>query len=158
MPVKWTKRSRPPSSGVMKPKPLSSLNHLTVPVPTDRPRLPTTPGAALDLHRPAPVPTRRPYPGSRSARTTCLTGPFFSRGGDLVANAGAGPPRQPQRVSFVARDDVHVEMEDGLPRGATARVEEVHAVGAQPLLHARGELLRHPRAGVEILVRHLEQV
>src|SRR5215216_3460650 len=28
----WTKRSLPPSSGVMKPKPLSSLNHLTVPV------------------------------------------------------------------------------------------------------------------------------
>ena len=32
MPLKWTNRSRPPSSGVMKPKPLSSLNHLTVPV------------------------------------------------------------------------------------------------------------------------------
>src|SRR3954470_14691283 len=28
----WTKRSFVPSSGVMKPKPLSSLNHLTVPV------------------------------------------------------------------------------------------------------------------------------
>src|SRR3954449_8626938 len=32
MPVWWTKRSLPPSSGVTKPKPLSSLNHLTVPV------------------------------------------------------------------------------------------------------------------------------
>src|SRR4051812_42564178 len=32
MPVWWTKRSLPPSSGVMKPKPLSSLNHFTVPV------------------------------------------------------------------------------------------------------------------------------
>src|SRR5829696_1943207 len=31
MPEKWTNRSRPPSSGVMKPKPLSSENHLTVP-------------------------------------------------------------------------------------------------------------------------------
>src|SRR3954466_5389277 len=28
----WTKRSFEPSSGVMKPKPFSSLNHLTVPV------------------------------------------------------------------------------------------------------------------------------
>src|SRR5918998_2858752 len=28
----WTKRSLPWSSGVMKPKPFSSLNHLTVPV------------------------------------------------------------------------------------------------------------------------------
>src|SRR3954462_3810687 len=32
MPLWWTKRSLPPSSGVTKPKPLSSLNHLTVPV------------------------------------------------------------------------------------------------------------------------------
>ena len=35
MPVmleKWTNRSFPPSSGVMKPKPFSSLNHFTVPV------------------------------------------------------------------------------------------------------------------------------
>src|SRR3954451_10728810 len=32
MPVWWTKRSRLPSSGVMKPKPLSSLNHFTTPV------------------------------------------------------------------------------------------------------------------------------
>src|ERR1700733_6035264 len=31
--LEWcTNRSRPPSSGVMKPKPFSSLNHLTVPV------------------------------------------------------------------------------------------------------------------------------
>src|SRR5688572_21976848 len=35
IPEKWTKRSRPPSSGVMNPNPLSSENHLTVPVPTD---------------------------------------------------------------------------------------------------------------------------
>src|SRR5947209_1345938 len=32
MPVWWTKRSLDWSSGVMNPKPLSSLNHLTVPV------------------------------------------------------------------------------------------------------------------------------
>src|SRR5579884_359451 len=32
MPLKWTNRSRPPSSGVMNPNPLSSLNHFTVPV------------------------------------------------------------------------------------------------------------------------------
>src|SRR5215218_5206336 len=31
MAVWWTKRSRFPSSGVMKPKPFSSLNHFTVP-------------------------------------------------------------------------------------------------------------------------------
>src|SRR5438105_13614091 len=29
---KWANRSSPPSSGVMKPYPLASLNHLTVPV------------------------------------------------------------------------------------------------------------------------------
>src|SRR5574340_533976 len=31
MAEKWAKRSSPPSSGVMKPKPFASLNHLTVP-------------------------------------------------------------------------------------------------------------------------------
>ena len=31
-PAWWTNRSSPPSSGVMKPKPLVELNHLTVPV------------------------------------------------------------------------------------------------------------------------------
>src|SRR5438045_1164947 len=30
--LKWTKTSLPPSSGVMKPYPFASLNHLTVPV------------------------------------------------------------------------------------------------------------------------------
>src|SRR6185503_6924267 len=29
---KWAKRSSPPPSGLMKPKPLESLNHFTVPV------------------------------------------------------------------------------------------------------------------------------
>src|SRR4051794_12060053 len=37
IPEKWTKRSRPPPSGVMNPKPFSSENHLTVPVLTDTP-------------------------------------------------------------------------------------------------------------------------
>src|SRR6185503_19160991 len=32
MAEKWTKRSLLPSSGVIKPKPLASLNHFTVPV------------------------------------------------------------------------------------------------------------------------------
>src|SRR5215212_7853410 len=32
MPEKCAKRSLPPSSGVMNPKPFASLNHLTVPV------------------------------------------------------------------------------------------------------------------------------
>src|SRR5579884_258645 len=40
MPEKWTNRSRPPSSGVMKPKPLSSLNHFTVPVAITSPCTP----------------------------------------------------------------------------------------------------------------------
>src|ERR1700722_11440143 len=34
MAEKWTKTSWPPSSGLMNPKPLSALNHLTVPCAT----------------------------------------------------------------------------------------------------------------------------
>src|SRR5215213_3643333 len=51
------------------------------------------------------------------------------RGGDLVAVAGLGQPRQPQRIVRVARDHVDVEVEHRLPGRPPARVEEVHAVG-----------------------------
>ena len=46
-------------------------------------------------------------------------------------------PRQPQRIALVARDHVHVEVEDRLPGGGAAGVEQVHAVGAEALLRAR---------------------
>src|SRR6185436_18806752 len=69
MPVKWTNRSRPPSSGVMKPKPLSSENHLTVPVPTDTPTLlpqrGPEPRAALDDDRLVAGPDVQNVPGLR---------------------------------------------------------------------------------------------
>src|SRR5690348_15620846 len=105
MPVKWTNRSRPPSSGVMKPKPLSSENHLTVPVPTDRPHFLTRPiAAALALQN---------VSGSRRATQEHLAGQCLCGCSDLVAVAGRRDPRQPQWVGVVAGDDVHVEVEDG---------------------------------------------
>src|SRR5579875_1132425 len=60
MPVKWTNRSRPPSSGVMNPKPLSSLNHFTVPVAISHPSsvdpragfAPPRPGGKRTIPRP----------------------------------------------------------------------------------------------------------
>src|SRR5215218_11436805 len=116
MPLKWTNRSRPPSSGVMKPNPLSSLNHLTVPVPTGR-----TP---LDL-RPTHCPPhdvreriRSPSHKARAdfARSESVARELARRGGDLVAIARRGLPRQAQRVARVARDDVQVEVEHRLPR------------------------------------------
>src|ERR671924_665898 len=105
MPVKCTKRSRPPSSGVMNPKPLSSLNHLTVPVPTDEPHLlpPRPVGAGPDGENVSGL-THRLQPESR--------GQLSRSGRDLVAVARTGHPGQPQRVAVVARDHVHVEVED----------------------------------------------
>src|SRR5438552_18946133 len=43
----WANRSLPPSSGVMKPKPLESLNHFTVPVGMSFPLLKTAACARL---------------------------------------------------------------------------------------------------------------
>src|SRR5688500_3120626 len=103
----------------------------------------------------APVPTGRTYPASRSTRKISLSRELGGRRGDLVAVAGTGHPGEPQRVVRVARDDVHVEVEDGLPGGRSARVEQVHAVRPEALLDARGQLLRHPRAGLEVLARHV---
>src|SRR3954468_11132530 len=55
MPEWWTNRSRLPSSGVMKPNPLSSLNHFTVPVAM-QPILRTS-----SLHRVSPGLTAATY-------------------------------------------------------------------------------------------------
>ena len=63
----------------------------------------------------------------------------------------AGDPRQLQRVVVVARDDVDVEVEDGLPRRRAARVQEVDAVGAERLLRPVREALRAAHARVEVL-------
>src|SRR5688500_18699474 len=105
MPEKWTNRSRPPASGVMKPNPLSSENHLTVPVPTDVPR-------SCHVRPATPTLSCRTYPGRATRRKGRLSGQLAGGGGDLVAVAGTGHPRQPQRVVRVARDHVHMEVED----------------------------------------------
>src|SRR5688500_16662420 len=116
MPEKWTKRSRPPSSGVMKPKPLSSENHLTV--PDAMPALPHSDGAPGAPSDDRPLSTGpdadKPIP-NEFARASAVriglaraSGPcqLGGGGGDLVAVAGLGRPRQAQRVRGVARDHV----------------------------------------------------
>src|SRR3954453_1360711 len=139
MPEKWTKRSRPPPSGVMNPKPFSSENHLTVPVLTDDPTCCSGAAFAGRDHFDRPV---RPVPTDADAiQTTGLHatrirlwggsgrgGGLASRRGDLLAIPRRGVPRELQRVPAVARDDVQMEEEDGLPGCRAAGVEEVHAV------------------------------
>ena len=51
--------------------------------------------------------------------------------------AAARDPRQLQRVVLVARDHVEVEVEDRLPGGRPAGVEDVEAVGLERLVHPR---------------------
>src|SRR3954454_23897274 len=134
MPEKWTKRSRPPSSGVMKPNPLSSENHLTVPVAM--PCIDSTccgaPSGCANYDRPVAGPDAdKPMQfGTAGARATLRsrTGARFfpsarehgARLPDLVGVAGGGVPRQPQRIALVARDHVDVEVEHRLPGGGPA--------------------------------------
>src|SRR5262245_58943818 len=125
MPLKWTKRSRPPPSGVMNPNPFSSENHLTVPVPTDDPTCCSAlwNAALISTGRCAGPNDRRPYTDGALPRKDrrppivwrCLLA--LQRGGrrDLVAVARRGVPRELQRVARVARDHMHVEVEDRLP-------------------------------------------
>src|SRR5215208_5777348 len=104
MPEKWTKASFPPSSGVMNPKPFSSLNHFTTPVAiqhlltlTIHMREVVLPGTAFPHAQPAlgggqrqvytrlsggrgqPVGASAPPPGSPSAGGSAAGGPC---GGD----------------------------------------------------------------------------
>src|SRR3954471_16182405 len=105
-----------------------------------------------------PALTCRTYPGYESACNRSLTRELLRHCGDLVTVPRRRHPREPQGVGVVARDDVDVEVEDGLPGRSSARVQEVHAVRVEPLLRAPRELLGHPRARLEILGRDLEQV
>src|SRR3954469_22141141 len=91
MPVWWTNRSRLPSSGVMKPKPLSSLNHLTVPVAILS-RSSDVPCAAVGRGSP---PARRPHdPPDRNPAQWRGTYQLGAAAGPrrTARDGGRGPP------------------------------------------------------------------
>src|SRR5581483_9200545 len=97
MPEKWTKRSRPPSSGVMKPKPLSSLNHLTVPVAMYSPSC-----LLSDTHTPVSVP-QGPDQRRKGTRDGQRMG-FRSASMQVFAHptlAGAAAPRRKGSAKLV---------------------------------------------------------
>src|SRR5947209_5137031 len=120
MPVKWTNRSRPPSSGVMKPKPLSSLNHLTVPVAMYSPSCNLYEHSGLPAHagkrsRAGGGPLAKPTAHgalhrSHSSCSTTHSAQLLGDRSDLVTVAGGRRPRQAQGVAFVARDHVNVKV------------------------------------------------
>src|SRR4051794_16478023 len=108
----WTKRSLPPSSGAMKPKPLSSLNHLTVPVAMSRcpPRLcalrPRRCNRANDCGRfctPLPGSLARPYGRKVAATAALLRVGGEARGGELAGQRARRPriALQPERTDRV---------------------------------------------------------
>jgi len=47
---------------------------------------------------------------------------------DLIRIPGSGDPRKLERIILVSRHDVDVEVEDGLPGGGPAGVDQVDAV------------------------------
>ena len=65
---------------------------------------------------------------------------------------------QLQRVAGVARDDVHVEVEDGLPGGPPAGLQDVHAVGAEAVGDAAGHRLAPCAHAREVLLGDRVQV
>ena len=106
------------------------------------------PVLAGDGHRPTGPALRR-----HGAHRSCCR-----RGRDLVGVARRRRPRQPQRIAVVARDHVDVEVEDRLPGGRAARVEQVDAVGTEALGGRPRQPLRRGDGGGEVLGIDLEQV
>src|SRR5690349_6921491 len=89
-----------------------------------------------------------------------LDGPLEPLGnrGDLRLVAGPQLPVDDQAVAEPARDDVDVEVEDGLRRAGAVRLMQIDAVGAQLLLDGRGDTLHDRHDRPEILVGHGQQV
>src|SRR5215213_6949562 len=109
MPEKWTKASFPPSSGVMNPKPFSSLNHFTTPVAiqhllTLQSRCARWCCRALPsrmLNRPGGGPTRGLYQGRRAPSARGRRGP--------ATHVGLGRALRGRRVLRRGLVEVRVE-------------------------------------------------
>lgn len=110
---KWTNTSAVPSSGAMKPKPLSALNHFTVPVASVQvlyPNMPRRdaagPTASLSFLAPEPNPTpghglsqHQPLPAAGSC------GPAVDRPAPhRPAEAGEGCPAPESRATIAVPD------------------------------------------------------
>src|SRR5262245_16820581 len=67
-------------------------------------------------------------------------------------------PGQAQGVVEVARDHVQVEVEDRLPSGGLAGVQEVDAVAAELVAHAERQPFRGGDRALEILVGRVVEV
>src|SRR4051794_31781008 len=143
MPEKWTKRSRPPSSGVMNPNPLSSENHLTVPVPTD-----LTPFAAVATSPVRPSMPRVPRPAVDSGPVGETLSGGLRRTQAKLTCAGcirrevhaSGGPRTPVPAPYgLAR-----EAQLGRPPDQRRVEAEMDRAGARPGDHGVAERARQP--------------
>src|SRR5690242_9424236 len=102
--------------------------------------------------------TTTPTSPSRSKRTSWSATQLGRDPRQLVRARLLGAGGELERIVHVARDRVDVEVEDRLPRGGPARVEQVHAVAAELLLlHAR-EALSAGGGGGEVCFRDLEVI
>src|SRR5947209_13577222 len=99
-----------------------------------------------------------PTSPSRSKRALSPTADLRGHGRQLLRLGALRSDRQLQRVVPVARDDVHVEVEDRLPGGRLARVEQVDAVAPQPVAHSQREPLRGQQCARKILIADLVEV
>src|SRR3954470_22927088 len=97
---------------------------------------------------------------SRSGRmgSVILSSQSLGDLGDLVRVARLGDPGELQRIALVARHDMYVEMEDRLPGGCSAGIDQVDPVRAQHVLHPPRQPLRREGGGCEIVLADLEQV
>src|SRR4051794_38137017 len=89
---------------------------------------------------------------SRSTRTGSGTGELPGGRLDLGLVAGRRHPREAERVAFVARDDVHVVVEHGLPRRRAGVLHDADAVGTEALDDAAGHALDRAGDGGEVVL------
>ena len=96
------------------------------------PRTPTDAGNVAGT-RPGSRGDHRDDAGPSTHERSRLAQPLRRGAAISSRSPGAGHPRQLQRIIRVARDHVHVEVEDRLPGRRAARVQQVDPVGAEPL-------------------------
>src|SRR3954447_3199147 len=101
--------------------------------------------------------TSTPRSPSRSKRTRSATELVRHLGQPVLVHVHR-LARKAQRVALVARDHVHVEVEDGLPGRRLARGQEIYPVAAEPVSHHECQPLGPLDRPVEVLLVDLVQV
>src|SRR5262245_50849581 len=106
----------------------------------------------------ATLPSRSRWIGAAVSVSAILSSQSLGDLGDPAGVPRRGNPGQLERIVLVPGHDVDVEVEDRLPGGGAAGVDQVDPVRGEDVLHQLRQPLRREDRGGEVLIADLHQI